>query len=808
MKKIFTAAALSLFSLIAFAKQGGKVDVTIGDEQQKPLEGIFVELMAAKDSAMVQYTVSGADGNAEFVNIKQGDYRVYISQTGYTNYFSPVFAIDNQHLTLVLSPITLQAKSLKEVTVAVKVPAIQHYADKTVVNVQNSPLNSVGSAFDVIQRSPGVMVDQNDNISMQGKPNVSVMIDGRITPMSGSELANLLKSMSAESVDKIEFITNPSAKYDAEGSAGIINIILKKDKRMGANATVNAGYSQGIYPKSNDGFGFNKRTKKLNIFGSYNYSYVGNVNAINFDTKFYNGSQFMSSTKQTEYLKTPRTSNSGRLGTDFFASDKTTVGFIADASVNKFVPEGSTTTYEYDSLGNEQAYNITNSKSPSNTYNYDLNLNMKHRFDSAGRELLVNADYAIFNTFNYENITTNYYDTYGNAAGASNLYGSLPSALTIYSLKTDYDGKLGKKGTLEAGAKSSYVSNNNDVHIYDGISSSAPVDTGQSNHFVYTENINAAYITYNRDIRKANIQLGVRAEQTIANGNQLTTGQTFLRNFIQLFPNLSVNDSLSANNQIGLSVSRRIDRPTYSQLNPFSLYINSTFYLNGNPYLLPQDAYQVQLSDALKQKYFFTLGYTRTQHPITTEIEPYEGRPNIVKQTEENLDYNDNYALNISVSTQITNWWTTTSSLDAYVSHYSANIASTTLSTNKFLWDVNTDNNITLFKKINLDINSYYFSGLDWGYTYLDPQWVLSAGLQFKVFKKKGVIKVNANDIFWTQWTNGATNFNGFTESVFVRRDTRAIGIAFTYHFGGSAQSSLRSKGGAEEEKQRAGATG
>src|SRR6185312_15884634 len=274
---------LSISALIlsqAVLAQAGKVDVKVLDQQQKPLDGVFVQLVKAKDSSMTQYTITEPTGNTEFANVSGGQYRIYVSQTGFENYFSKVFEIDSTHSHVALPDIELLAKTLKEVSVVGKTPPVQHFADKTVVNVGESVLAAQGSAFDVIERSPGIHIDQNDNISMQGKQNVMVMIDGRITPMSASDLANMLRGMPAESVEKIEFITNPSAKYDANGTAGIINIILKKDKRIGMNGTVNLGYSQGIYAKSNDGFSFNDRTRKFNLFGSYNYSYHGFSNQI------------------------------------------------------------------------------------------------------------------------------------------------------------------------------------------------------------------------------------------------------------------------------------------------------------------------------------------------------------------------------------------------------------------------------------------------------------------------------------------------------------------------------------------------
>jgi hypothetical protein len=807
MQKKTFILLVGLFAwFLAGARTSGKIDLKIVDQEQKPLDGIFVQLVHAKDSSMAQYAVSNADGSVEFTNVPQGDYRIYILQTGFNAYFSNSFPVDDAHSTVDLSAVALMPKSLNAVTIVDKTPAIQHFADKTVVNVQNSPLNAVGSVFDVIDRSPGIMVDQNDNISMQGKQGISVMIDGRITPISGSDLANLLRSMPAESVERIEFITNPSAKYDANGSAGIINIILKKDRHIGANATVYAGYSQGIYPKTNDGFSFNDRTKKFNIFGSYNYAYRGGVNIINFATNFYNGSQFSSSTQQNEYLKTPSIDNIGRLGADFFASDKTTVGIILDGSINKFLPSETTTTYEYDSAHNETSYNTTSSNSPSTTYNYAINLNMKHKFDSVGRELLINADYATFNTQGYQNIGTSYYNTDNSLAlGPVYLYGYLPRLLNIYSFKMDYDGQLGKKGSLEAGIKSSYVTTDNNVHIYDGQDNTAPVDTTQSNHFIYNENINAAYMTYARSMGRYGLQAGLRAEQTITNGDQVTTDQTFSRNFLQLFPNLSVSDSLSSSNQLGVSVSRRIDRPTYEQLNPFSLYINPTFYLNGNPYLLPQNSYIAQLSDAIKSQYFFSFTYTYTQYPIITVIEPYPGKPNIVEQTDVNLSNSNYFALNFTISSQLTNWWNTTTNVGGYLSQYSADVSNSIINTNRYLADFNTTNTITLSKKISMELHGFYASGYDLGYLFIKEQWGMGGGFQMKVLKDRGTIKLNANDIFWTNSTNGTTYFTGFTETVSVKRDTRTVGVSFTYHFGGQSQSSLRSKGGAEDEKKRAG---
>jgi len=283
MKKlIYTILCFLSLCTAAYAKTPAKIDAIVLDDQQKPIDGVFAQLVNAKDSSMVQYNVSGQDGKIEFSDVKQGSYIIYISQAGFENYYSSIIKVDDANSIVSLNNITLQTKSLQQVTVVAKVPVLQHFADKTVFNVQQSILSSGSNVFDILQRSPGVQIDQNDNISLQGKAGVTIMIDGKVIPMSPSDLANMLRGMPSDAIDKIEFITNPSAKYDANGSAGIINIILKKDKRIGTNLTLNLSYGQGIYPKTNEGISFNDRTKSMNLFGSYNYAYRGFNNVVDF----------------------------------------------------------------------------------------------------------------------------------------------------------------------------------------------------------------------------------------------------------------------------------------------------------------------------------------------------------------------------------------------------------------------------------------------------------------------------------------------------------------------------------------------
>jgi len=713
------------------------------------------------------------------------------------------------HKNVTLPAITLGTKELKEVTVVSKIPVIQRYADKTVINVQQSILTVASSIFDVIQRSPGIQVDQNDNISMAGKAGVTVMIDGKITPMSGSDLANMLRGMPADAVDKIEFITNPSSKYDANGTAGIINVILRKDKRIGTNAVVNVSYGQGFYAKSNDGFSLNSRAKDFNFFMNANYSYNNNYHNAPRTRDFYNGNEFTGGYSETDFHTVTFQSETVRLGTDYFASKNTTMGIVLDGSNRLFAASGNTTANVFDSAYRPVSYNVTHSSVNSPAYNYSGNFNLTHKFDSVGRELLINLDYADFTSNSTQSYVTNYYNLNNDIISSPYLlYGNVPGQLNIYSFKADYDGKFGQ-GQLQAGVKTSYVTTDNNLKYYDGSNASAPLDTNQSNHFIYNENVDAAYVSYAQNMGKANIQLGIRAEQTIAEGDQVTTGQIFHINSLKFFPNIDLNDSISKNSQLGISLSRRLDRPTYEQLNPFRNYVDPSTYGEGNPSLLPQYAYSLQISETYMRNYSIALNCTRTTGIISEVWAPVAGNQEpVIAEKQVNLNENDYYGMDISAVTKITSWFTTTNIIDAYYTHYNANYMQASLNTLHFYWNVNSDNVITLKNKLSLDINALYNSGNADGYLTEHPTSNVSIGIQKKILNDKGTIKLNATDIFYKSNFNGTANFTGYVENFDIRRDSRFVSIAFSYRFGGMpASRSMRSKGGAEEEKKRAGGT-
>jgi hypothetical protein len=290
MQKITLTLIILFISSFIMAQTTGRGKITgkIMDEQQKPVEGATAELLRAKDSALVKVAISNKAGVIEFESIRFGSYIVRTTYVNHERSFSSVITLSADDNAITLADVSLKpaAKELQTVQVTGRKPFIQQMTDRIVVNVENSVINAGSSAFDVLERSPGVLIDANDNISMRGKAGVIIMIDGKPSPMSGSDLVNYLRSLPSNAIERIELITNPSARYDAAGNAGIIDIRMKKDQRFGTNGSFTAGYGQGIYPKANAGINFNYRNKKVNLFGGYNYSYRMNLNHLLLDRTF------------------------------------------------------------------------------------------------------------------------------------------------------------------------------------------------------------------------------------------------------------------------------------------------------------------------------------------------------------------------------------------------------------------------------------------------------------------------------------------------------------------------------------------
>ncbi len=496
MKKIFTLLSIAIcFSCIVKA-QNGRITGIVKDGSSKTIHSATVSLFKVKDSSLVKFAPTNKNGEYEFLDIADGKYFISASNVGYSKIASAAFEISSANSSVNLPALIMseQAKDLDGVTVTAKKPFIETKIDKTIVNVDASPTSAGATAIDILEKSPGITVDNDGNISLRGKQGVIVMMDGKQTYLSAADLANVLKNMPASALDQIEIMTNPSSKYDAAGNSGIINIKTKKGKNAGFNGSVMAGVTTSIYkprdavyliPKSQNSINFNFRKNKINFFGSYNPNFFRGRNTLNIENKFLDNNKNITGYNFTESrFRFGNNNHTLKLGLDWYSDKKNIFGAV----VSGFTFNGHPTPTSIADLENvngqlEQRLG-SYTRNRIHFRNFTGNLNWKHTFDTTGKELTVDFDYVLYRNTSNIQLTTDSYNGSLQKLGTSYLRGHLPSNINIYSFKADYTHPV-KGGRIEAGIKSSFVKNDNVVNYERFLNNNWEIDNIRSNHFIY-----------------------------------------------------------------------------------------------------------------------------------------------------------------------------------------------------------------------------------------------------------------------------------------------------------------------------------
>jgi hypothetical protein len=804
-KQLFIVALLILHSFLSFAKaDGATLKGVITDPNNIPQPFATVLLKSSVDSTLYKGEITNEKGQFLFENLKEGDFYLFIQIVGYERKMINSIHISYTDPVVDLGTIKMNAgsKDLATVNVTAEKPFIEQQVDKTVVNIENSIIQNGSSIMEVMEKLPGIMVDQNDKISLRGKQGVIIMIDGRPTGMSGTDLATMLKGIPSSNIQKIEIITNPSAKYDAAGNAGIINIVMKKNKREGFNGSVSTGYGQGRYSKYNGSLSLNYKNKNYNFFLNYSYANRLGFNNLTIDRKFYGGDTTNTIYRTENYIHYPTESHSPRVGIDFYLSPKTTLSLLGSGGATRFRPKAVDHTTILDGKENVlYSYDFI-SNSADNWYNYSGNAELKHQFDSTGQEITLDLDYAKYwNTTNQSFLTT-YYNGDGSFMSGEDLLNEQQSVLSLYSLKADYSKPLKKEYSFDAGLKTSYVSSDNNILFYSLLNNEETFDSSRSSHFLYSENINAAYLNLKKNYKKFSYQLGLRSEQTIAVGKQLMNSRTFNRSYIQLFPTAYLEFKPSEKHNFNLNLGRRIDRPAYEQMNPYRSLINATTYSEGNPYLLPQLTYNTELSYSFNNVFFAQFTYSITSDNIT-DVLIQDSETQTTSQTVVNLNQLNFYSVNLTYSKKLTKWWSTNTSLLTYYGVYSGRIKNNYINQGTPSIYLSTNNSFFIIDGLSAELSFRYNHKALNGITTELTTYNLSAGIQKTVLKKRGTITVNMSDILWTAYPSGVTEFDNVREDWTAKRDTRVLNISFTYKFGKGKSARMRRNTGADDEKGR-----
>ncbi len=803
---LFTGLAIFAYS----QEKAGKISGTVIDGNSKTVASSTITLLRRIDSSVAKMSSADQNGHFEFDNVADGKYLVSVSAVGHQKGYSEPIEISADKRSVDLKTIELipLAKNLTAVTVIAKKPLIEQKIDRTVVNVDAAISNVGSTALEVLEKSPGVTVDKDGNISLKGKQGVQIYIDGRPAYVSGADLANMLRSMSASQLDQIEIMTNPPAKYDAAGNSGIINIKTKKNKQFGYNGSVTTGYTQGYYPRNNESFNFNYRNGKFNVFTNLGYNYNGRFEVLDIQRNFrdQNGKNITSTFDQESKMKNENSFYSGKIGLDYNVSKKTTLGIVLNGFVNPRTWVSKTGTDIYDTIGGLQNVTTGYARNDDRWKNSSVNLNFRHQFDSAGQELTSDVDMIHYNSSSNQILISKYYNPTGDLTGGpDSLLATLPQDIMIYSAKIDYTLPLKKGARFEAGAKSSFVTTDNDA-VYDSlVNGNIILDNGRSNHFKYRENINAAYLNYSRPITKnLTSQLGLRMENTNATGNQITTGEKFDRNYTQLFPTAFFQYTLNKKNQIGLNYGRRIERPSYEDLNPFIHFLDRYTYEQGNPNLKPQFSQNIELSHIYGGFLTTTINYTATKDILQEVLEQHEAtNETFIKKA--NIAKLHQVGISVSGYKEITKWWSASFYGNAFNNQFTGVVNNENIKIGVTTFFMQSQQQFKFGKGWEAEAEGFYRTrGLE-GVIFLHPFAQVSFGLSKQVMKNKGSVRLNFRDPFNMSVFKGYSRYSDVDAQFQNYNYNRSVSISFTYRFnkGKASANNQRRNGGAQDEQNR-----
>ena len=776
----------------------------------KPADFATITLRKAVDSSIVTGAITGEDGRYELRAPDPGRYFVQLNMVGAGEKINPLFDYAGGQLELPVIQLPEKSQQLQEVTVTARRRPVEVKADKTVLNVEGT-VNSTGlSALELLRKAPGVTVDNNDNVNIKGKNNVKVMIDGRDVPLDGKDLAALLKNTQAADINNIEIISNPSAKYDASGNAGIINIRLKRNKALGTNGNFGA---EGIYGETLKGganLSLNHRTKKVNLFGSYNNHYGRWHNTQNFYRR-QAGSFFDQEARSYNISKW----NSFRTGADWLLNDRHTLGVMVNGNFDNGSWHNKSTTKIGDLSDESVATSLLVATNDAPNTRRDLNVNLNYRFaDTSGHSLNIDFDRGNY-YIRGSSYQPNYYRTPDDQQELFRrvFTNRTPVDIDIYTFKADYEQRLWK-GTFGLGGKIADAVTDNTFDFFNVTENNTEVlDTTVSNRFKYHERTSAAYMNYNRMFgKKLNIQAGLRMEYTDYMGDLISyndqNGGRVAKDYLEWFPSAALTYSFT--NKIGLNTtySRRIDRPSYQDLNPFEFKLDELTFQRGNPRLRPQFTHSFEIAPTYNGFPVISLGYSQTKDVFTQVLATDSRNPNATFITNENIADQQNFNAAINIPTPFAKWYDGFISITVFHSRFEAQFDNLGFSIDEVRFtsgNIYAEQNVKLGKGWSAQLSGWYNTKGYWGTLQSDAQGVMDFGVKKEFDHGRGQVRLRVGDLLHTARWGG---LNTLTPNLYMKAggtwEARTVTLGMSYRFGSNEVKAARQrKTGIEEENRR-----
>ncbi|GAB2563623.1 TonB-dependent receptor domain-containing protein [Spirosoma areae] len=788
MARFFTLLFLTLASgsSIAQSLTGSVLEAT-----NSPASFAVVKLLRAGDSTLVTGTIANEAGQYTFTNIAEGRYYLQASLVGMTSAKSQAVAVKAGQ-SVIMEPLTLVAAGqlLNGVEVRAKRALVEQQVDKTVLNVAADATAQGKTAYELLQQAPGVVIDPNDNIRMAGKQGVNVFIDGKPTNLSAADLANLLRATPAASIDKVELITNPSARFDAQGGAGIINLRFRRDKSLGINGNVSAGYGQSDHHRANAALDLNYRTKRVNLFGNVAVSDNFQITNVRLDRRT-GGSQFL----QRGYDSDGTKAIVYKAGVDYALTNQRTaaqqtIGFIVsgNASANRF---GTFTTtsliISQNRLDSSIVNQATNGTTDQPARNNRTNASLNYRYgDTLGLELNMDADITRFQNTSPNRITSEYSDGSGQSLFRRQRRFDASTNITILTLKTDFVKEWKARHLkLETGVKHTDVSTDNDLLAFIGAEPER-ADVNRTNRFTYREIVNAAYASLNRTMGKWSVQGGLRAEHANVNGRSTDLLQQTIQRpdtaYLNLFPTAFVQYRATDNSQFGVTYGRRIGRPNYQDMNPFVYQIDPYTSQRGNPYLRPTYTHTLEASYTYKWASTLKLTYSRTQD-FTTDVIRQEGLATY--QTVANVGRVDALNLSVSMPYQFTKWWSTYMYAGATWNRFTGSLSpGESFDQRAFAFEGYMQHSFTISKVWSAQASGFWSAPTTQTIYRVGGLGALNLSLQKKVMQERGRITLGVDDLLNTMRWRQSADFQTQQFNIDRKWESRRVTLRFTYQFG------------------------
>lgn len=774
----------------------------ITDSTRAPISYASVGLLEVRDSSIYKGIITDIEGNYCFEQIKKGNYFIKASSVGFKITYSAKIEYDSTH-PLLNPTISMysQGTSLDEVSVTAMKKMVEFKNGNIIVNVDGTTLSMGNSVYDLLARLPGVTIIDSE-ISIQGISGVKIMIDGKIQQLSNEQLFNILKSMNASQIQKIEVLKNPPVKYDAAGTGGMINVITKKNTLIGTSGSVFAGFSQGFYGNPHGGITFNHKGRKINFFSGFtgNKEAIRKENFLNSDVAY---NSIVTSLTQNYVQKHYSYSGTFDFGADWYINKNNSVGFkVEGGSGIGNEDRTALTTISDNSLGyRSMPYTFEN---PNPWLYADVNVNAEHLFDTLGTVLRFSADYSPYSDKNTTDFDHHFLDSNSNEIISPRIFRN-SNTLNFYILssKLDFEKKLKKSTNIEAGLKVAYVDGLSSYTFenLDNATGNYISDANFTNVFSYKEQISAAYFNVIKEYKKISMQMGLRGENTLVKAQSKTNSVAYTRQYFNLFPMVSVEYKRSQNHNFQLSANRRINRPDYNYFNPYRNVRSLLIVQQGNPYLRPEYITSVNFTYAYASTIFQTVSFSRRVNALMDYSTQNDSTKVRIVNTE-NLDYGNVISYSLYYQEELTKWCSLNFNASVFYLDATGTVNGLPFKFSTVGFNPGIFSRFILPDNFKLELNAYYISPRTEGVNHVKSRSSVDVAIKRTLLKDKLSIAIAFNDIFFTRVYNASVDYQNIHNYSTYRSDTRRVNLSLNYNFG-NVKVKQREITSNDEEKNR-----